>query len=98
MREEVLYEVFLDLINSYDTVDRYCCMWRFSWSMDLALQIEGILHYFWDHISMMARAGRYCETPSKGHRGVTQGGPLYPTIFNMMFDTIIWHWGALVAG
>ena len=47
---------------------------------------------------MVARTGRYDGTRFKGHRGVTQGDPLYPTIFNMVVDMVICIWKNLVAG
>ena len=28
----------------------------------------------------------------KGARGVTQGYPLYPTMFNMVVDVVVKHW------
>ena len=50
---------------------------------------ERILRHYWDYLSKMARAGRYYGTPFMGHQGVTQGGPLSPTIFNMMVAAVI---------
>ena len=41
--------------------------------------------------------GRYYGTPFKDHRGVTQGGPISPTIFNMVADALIPHWVMMVA-
>ena len=41
---------------------------------------------------MVARAGRYYGTDFKGERGVTQGDPLSPTIFNVVVDTVVRHW------
>ena len=41
---------------------------------------------------MLAWAERYCGDPFTGSRGVTQGDPLPPTIFNMLVDAIILHW------
>ena len=41
---------------------------------------------------MVARAGRYYIEAFKGARGVTQGDPLSPTIFNVVVDAVVWHW------
>ena len=46
---------------------------------------------------MVARARCYYSTPFKYHKGVSQGGPLYPTIFNMVVDVFIRHWVTLLA-
>ena len=40
---------------------------------------------------MVARAGGYYGTAFKGERGVTQGNPLSPTIFNMVVDAVVCH-------
>ena len=41
---------------------------------------------------MVARAGGYYGKDFKGERGVTQGDPLSPTIFNVVVDAVIRHW------
>ena len=41
---------------------------------------------------MVARAGRYYGKAFKGARGVTQGDPLSPTIFNVVVDAVVRHW------
>ena len=41
---------------------------------------------------MVARAGGYYGTSFGGERGVTQGDPLSPTIFNVVVDTFVRHW------
>ena len=41
---------------------------------------------------MVARAGGYYGKSFKGFRGVTQGDPLYPTIFNVVVDTVVRQW------
>ena len=45
---------------------------------------------------MVDKAGSYYGTPFKVHRGITQGDPLYPTIFNMVVDAVIQHWVILM--
>ena len=44
---------------------------------------------------MVARAGGYYGTGFKGARGVTQGDPLSPTIFNVVVDALVCHWVTL---
>ena len=41
---------------------------------------------------MVARAGSYYGKAFKGERGVTQGCPLSPTIFNVVVDAVFRHW------
>ena len=41
---------------------------------------------------MVDRAAGYYRTAFGGERGVTQGDPLSPTIFNVVVDAVILHW------
>ena len=41
---------------------------------------------------MVARAGGYYGKSFKGFRGVTQGDPLYPTMFNVVVDSVVRQW------
>ena len=41
---------------------------------------------------MVARAGGYYGTAFRGERGVMQGDPLSPTIFNVVVDVVVQHW------
>ena len=94
--DEVLYEVFLDLWDACDLLDREQYM-EILVGFRVGPRMERILRNYWDHLSMVARVGRYCGTLFKGHRGVTQCDPLSPTIFDMVFDVVIHHWVTLVA-
>ena len=42
--------------------------------------------------TMVARAGGYYGEAFKGARGVTQGDPISPTIFNVVVDVVVRHW------
>ena len=52
-------------------------------------QVLRLLHRYWYHLLMVARAVEYYGAPFKGQRGVTQGDPLYPTISNMAVDAVL---------
>ena len=47
-----------------------------------------ILWRYWDHLTMVARAGAYFGSSFKGQCGVTQGYPLSPTFFNVVVDAV----------
>ena len=57
MREEVLYKVFLDLQKAYETLDQYRCM-DILVGYGVDLRMERILKDYWDHLPIVARAGR----------------------------------------
>ena len=45
---------------------------------------------------MVAKTGKYFRHPFRWYQCVTQGDPLYPTIFNMVVDAVIRHWLTVV--
>ena len=45
---------------------------------------------------MVVRDGGYYGVPFCGKRGVTQGYPLSPTVFNVVVDTVVHHWESLL--
>ena len=96
MREEVLYVIFLDLTKAYDALDR-------SRSLDILKgygvgeRVRRMLKVYWERTTMVARAGSYYGKGFKGGRGVTQGDPLSPTIFNVMVDAVVRHWLKIAA-
>ena len=55
-----------------------------------------LLRTYWDQLTMVAKADGYFGHPFNGFQCVTQGDPLYPTIFNVVMDAIIHHWVRLV--
>ena len=83
--------LFLDLHKAYDALDR-------SWCLDIleecgvGPQTWRLLKAYWGPLTMVARAGGYYGTVFQGARGVTQGDPLSPTIFNVVVDAVVRHW------
>ena len=90
MREEVLYVIFLDLHTAHDTLYRDICL-EIMEGFGVGTRALCILWTYWDRLRMVARAGGYYGNSFNGFRGVTQGGPLLTTIFNVVVDTVVWH-------
>ena len=91
MREEVLYVIFLDLHKAYDALDRSRCL-EILEGYGVGTQSRRLLQSYWRRLTMVVRASGYYGTAFKGGRGVTQGNPLSPTIFNVVMDVIVRHW------
>ena len=64
----------------------------------IGLHKERILRYYWYHLSMVERVGRYYSTPLKGNQRITQGDTLSLNILKMVVGAVIHHWVMLVAG
>ena len=66
MREEVLYEKFLDIHKVYYAMDRDMCFKTLEgygvrpWALYM-------LRQYWSHLIMVARAGGYYVAPLKGY-------------------------------
>ena len=51
---------------------------------------------FWRDAELVCRASGYYDIPFRSRRGVTQGGPLSSTIFNLMVNAIVREWGRVL--
>jgi hypothetical protein len=53
-----------------------------------------LIRAFWDNHTVVARPGGYHSDAFDADRGVTQGGILAPTIFNIVADCVVraWTW------
>ena len=56
------------------------------------IQALRLIRTIWDEAILVCRASGYHGSPFSAERGVTQGGPLSPTIFKIMVDAIVREW------
>ena len=89
-REEVLYNIFLDLHKDYDALDRDRCLGILT-AYRVGPRFTRPLWRYWYHLTMMSLDGGQFGTQFNGFCGVTQVDPLSPTIFNIVVYAIIWH-------
>ena len=83
--------IFLELTKAYDALDRSRCL-EILEGYSVGPNVRRLLKTYWRHLAMVARAGGYYGTAYKEERGVTQGDPLSPTIFNVVVDAVVQHW------
>ena len=95
MREEVIYMIFLYLTKAYDALDKSRSL-EILKGYRVGERVIRMLREYWNKSTMVARSGGYYRTGFKGERGVTQGNPLSPTIFNVVVDAVVRHWVTLV--
>ena len=91
LREEVLYVIYMDLHKAYNALDRSRCL-EILEGYGVVSKARKLLRTYWHRLTMVAQAGGYYGKEFRGEIGVTQGDPLSPTIFNVVVDTVVWHW------
>ena len=56
-----------------------------------------LLCRYWDRLQMVERVGGYYGEKFRRERGMMQGDPISPTIFNMVVGAVVHQWEYLVA-
>ena len=95
LMEEVLHVIFMDLQKDYNALDRSRCLGILE-GYGVGPRSLRLLQRYWERLNMVTRAGGYYGSPLRGERGVTQGEPLLPTIFNVVVGVVVRHWESLV--
>ncbi|EJK77954.1 hypothetical protein THAOC_00175, partial [Thalassiosira oceanica] len=92
LKQRPLYGIFIDLRKVYDAMDRDRCM-EIVEGYGVGPNMMRLIQTFWDEQKLVCcRASKRYGEPFKASRGVTQGGPLSPKIFNIMVDAIVREW------
>ena len=85
----------MELHKDCDALDRFRCMVILE-GFGMGPRSLCLLQLYWEMSRMVARAGGYYGGPFRRERGVTQGDPLSPTIFNVVVDAVVSHWEYLL--
>ena len=97
LEQAPLYGIFIDLKKAYDAMDRERCM-EIMRGYGVGPNILRLIQFFWDNAELVCRASGVFGRPFKARRGVPQGGPVSPRIFNIMVDAIVREWLRQVLG
>ena len=82
--------IFLDLHKSYDALDKSRCL-DILGGYGVGPQARQLLRIYWSRMKMVERAGGYYGAAFMGYRGMTQGNPLSPIIFNVVVYEVVRH-------
>jgi hypothetical protein len=85
------YEIFLDLHKAYDAVDRDRLLDILE-AYGVGPLTRNLLVNYWESQQFVARQAGYYGRPFRPGRGLTQGDPLSPLLFNIACDAVIRAW------
>jgi len=91
IEQEALYETFIDLRKAYNAMDRERCL-EILEGYGIGPNILRLIKRFWELAILVYRASGYYGKPFKAYRGVTQGSPFSPRMFNVMVDAVVREW------
>ena len=95
IRQEPLFQVFLDLRKAYDTADRPR-MLAILRGYGVGPHTLRLLENFWAQQQIVPRQSGFHGPVITASRGGTQGSLLFPMLFNILEDAILRHWLSLV--
>ena len=85
---EPLFQVFLDMRNAYDYLDRGWCMDTLRGYGTVQNMAYRTSHH-WDSLLFVPKASRLLGVAFNTGIGVTQGDPASPMIFNTVVDVVV---------
>ena len=85
---EPLFQVFLDMRKAYDSLERGRCM-EILRGYGMGKRMARLIAHHWDNLMFVPKAKRFLGTLFGTGRGVMQGDPSSPTIFNIVVDTVV---------
>jgi hypothetical protein len=91
VKQEPLYQVFVDLHKAYSHLNCTKCL-EIMTGYGVGPKLLRLQEKFWDQAEMVCRAGGSFGKQFTAFRGVTQGGPLSSLMFNVCVDAVIMEW------
>ena len=87
MAHEPLFQVFLDMWKAYESLDRGQFM-EILRGYGMGKRMARLIAHHWENLIFIPKLKRFLGTPFGTGRGVTQGDPASPIIFNIVVDKV----------
>ena len=91
MVQKTLYFIFLDLWKAYDTVNRERRL-EILERYGVGPNVLGLLRFYWNNQPCVAKCVNYHGKTFVLFHGLTQGGVISPTLFNVLIDAVVRKW------
>jgi hypothetical protein len=91
LKQVLFYGVFFDLKKAFDSMDCEHFLLILG-GYGVGPKMIWLIQNFWVNATIVCQASVNYGTPFQAGRGITQGGPLSATQFNLLIDAIIWEW------
>ena len=88
LAHETMFQVFLDVQKAYDYLDRGQCM-EILRGYGMGKKMARLIANNWDNLMFVPKVKRFLGMPFGTGRGVTQGDPTTPMIFNIVVDAVV---------
>ena len=85
---KTLFQVFIDVRKSYDSLDRERCTEILS-GHGLGNNINMLIQWYWVKQKVVPKSSKLFEGPLQTERGVTEGDPVSVRIFNIVADSVV---------
>jgi exonuclease III len=95
IRQQPLFQVFLDLKKAYDSLDRDRALNTLR-NYGMGPRLLRLIRHYWEGQQIVARQSGFYGPAFTATRGGTQGGIFTPSMFNICIDNVVRYWLSLV--
>ena len=88
LAREPLLQIFLDIRKAYNSLDRGRCL-EVLIGYGMGPNLAHLLNSYWDRQRIVPKTGKFLGKDFWTSRGVTQGDPASPIVFNIVVDAVV---------
>ena len=88
LAHEPLFQVCLDIRKAYDSLEREQCLEVLN-GYGMGPNLTHLLKSYWGRQRIAPKTGKFLRKAFRTGRGLTQGDPASPMIFNIVVDAVV---------